>query len=86
MRLKRWRTIKYAATASFLAVIVLGVTGNVPSRLSTSLVVILLGIVMFIQSCEDARRGRTASMLFAAIGGIICISALTIILLVTQFG
>ncbi|ACS99011.1 MULTISPECIES: hypothetical protein [Paenibacillus] len=85
MRLKRWRSTKYAATVAYLVLIVLGVTGMIPSRLSTSLVVILLGVVLFIQSYEDARRGRTASMLFSAIGGIICISALTLILILTEF-
>ncbi|CAM3379715.1 hypothetical protein [Paenibacillus lupini] len=85
MRLKRWRTIKYAATAAYLVLIILGVTGNIPSRVSTSLVVILLGIVLFIQGYEDAKRGRVGSMLFSIIGGIICISALTLILILTEF-
>ncbi|MCM3630263.1 hypothetical protein M3194_23295 [Paenibacillus glycanilyticus] len=85
MRLRKWRSIKYAATAAYLVIIVLGVTGNIPSRLSTTLVVVLLGIVLFVQSYEDAKRGRTGSMLFAAIGGIICISALTLILILTEF-
>jgi|GEM_PF-3737960 hypothetical protein len=85
MRLKRWRRIKYTASAAYFVLIILGVTGSIPRRLSTSLVVILLGLVLFIQCYEDAKRGRTGSLLFAAIGGIIGISALTLILILTEF-